>query len=279
MDTHANIPYPLGYRLDGRVAVVTGAAGGIAQAVVERLGLLGASVALLDLKPETLDGVSHRLERAGIPHAIYACDVSDPESVAHAAQQVRDQLGLCDVLVNNAAILTPAKAIADVDLGYWKRTLAVNLTGVFLTTQSFGAQMMSKGGGSIVNIGSISATTPNGSPPYGVSKAGVLAFTRHTAIEWGPRGIRANSVSPGFVRTTLSEPMYSTEAGLREHRIASTPLRRLGAVEDIAKAVAYLASDASSYVSGQDIVVDGAFTLTALMHVQPKRDQYGGWLG
>ena len=135
--------------------------------------------------------------------------------------------------------------------------------------------MLSAGRGSIVNIGSIAASKPNASPAYSVSKAGVLALTRHTAVEWAPRGIRTNAVSPGFIRTPLSAVHYANDE-LLQWRTSLVPVRRLGSTSDIADAVAFLASEAAAFVNGQDLVVDGGFLETSLMHAQPKADQYGG---
>jgi NAD(P)-dependent dehydrogenase (short-subunit alcohol dehydrogenase family) len=261
------------YRLDGRVAVVTGAAGGIGGAVVRRLVQLGAKVALIDLRVDAqLEGAAAALPHGGLA---LACDVSDADAVKATAQRVSDAWGRCDILVNNAGILAPPRSLEALTVRDWDGTLAVNLRGVFLCTQAFGKIMLQRGKGAIVNTGSIAAAAPNASPPYSVSKAGVLAFTRHTAVEWGPRGIRTNSVSPGFIRTPLSESHYAG-TDLLALRTGMVPQRRLGLESDIADAVAYLASDAAGFVNGDDLVVDGGFLQTALMHAQPKADQYGG---
>lgn len=263
-----------GYRLDGRVAVVTGAGGGIGSAIVDRLVELGASVALLDLQAE-MPVLERRAAKFSTRCIAIVCDIADEASIHTAARLVRDQLKGCDILVNNAGILAPPSSIEKLTADQWDRTLMVNLRGSFLCTRIFGAMMLDSGKGSIINIGSIAAGSPNASPPYSVSKAGLLAFTRHTAVEWGPRGVRANSVSPGFIRTPLSASHYAgTE--LLAIRTNMVPARRLGLNTDIANAVAYFASDASDFVNGQDLVVDGGFLLTTLMHAQPKADQYGG---
>jgi NAD(P)-dependent dehydrogenase (short-subunit alcohol dehydrogenase family) len=261
------------FSLAGMVAVVTGAAGGIGSAIALRLASLGANLALIDLKLEALAPLEAKLAELGVRSISIACNVADENAVAAAAQTVKKELLNCDILVNNAGILGQAKRIEELTLADWNRTMEVNLTSIFLCTREFGRLMLEKRRGSIVNLGSISAAAPNASPPYGVSKAAVLAFTRHTAVEWGVRGIRTNSISPGFIRTPLSESHYA-DPDVLTHRLSIVPLRRLGATDDIACAVAYLASDAAQFVNGQDITVDGGFMLTPLIHAQPKKDQY-----
>lgn len=262
------------YRLDGRIAVVTGAAGGIGAAIVQRLAELGARVALLDLPPAQ-DALAALLKALPTPGMAGVCDIGDPASVAAAAEAVKAKLGPCDILVNNAGVLGPHVSLAGLALDAWDRLMNVNLRGALLCTQAFGAHMLQAGRGSIVNIGSIAADKPNASPAYSISKAGVLALTRHTAVEWAPRGVRTNAVSPGFIRTPLSAVHYSNEE-LLAWRTSLVPVRRLGSTSDIADAVAYLASDAAGFVNGQDLVVDGGFLETPLMHAQPPADQYGG---
>lgn len=263
-------------RFDGKVVVITGAGGGIAAGIVERFAQLGAKLALLEVTPEFVTSLETRLREAGVEFLSVQCDVSDEASVIAAARLVRERFGRCDVLVNNAGILSTPTAIEKETVEVWDRVMAVNVRSLFLCTRAFGDMMLAQGHGSIVNIGSVAAYGPNASPPYGASKAAVLAFTRHVAVEWGPRGIRANSVSPGFVRTPLSERLYASEPEFAARRRALVPQRRLGSPADIANAVAYLASDAASYINGEDLLVDGGFLRTTLLHAQPTGDQYGG---
>lgn len=254
--------------------MVTGAAGGIGSAIAARLSELGATVALLDL-PHALS-VSESTTQALLLGRARPCDIADPVSVADAAAWVKAHLGACDILVNNAGVLGPHTSIQDTTLDNWERLMTINLRGAFLCTQAFGAHMLERSIGCIVNIGSIAAVKPNASPAYSVSKAGLLALTRHTAVEWGPRGIRTNAVSPGFIQTPLSAGHYANPESLA-WRTGLVPLRRLGATGDISNAVAFLASDASGFINGQDLTVDGGFLETPLMHAQPKAEQYGGF--
>lgn len=260
-------------RLDGRLAVITGAAGGIARGIVERLAELGAELVLLDINDEGMAALRQRLP-ATRQLALH-CDVSDARAVAAAADRVGRDFGRCDFLVNNAGVLPSASSIEQQSVSAWDDSMAVNVRGVFLCTQQFGRLMLGRRRGSIVNIASIGAESPNASPPYAAAKAAVIAFTRQTAVEWGPRGVRANSVSPGFVRTPLSEHMYAT-TDMAQVRSAMVPVRRLGLPEDIAHVVAFLLSDAAAYVNGQDIQVDGGFLRSSLMHAQLPEQQYGG---
>ncbi|MDP9995293.1 NAD(P)-dependent dehydrogenase (short-subunit alcohol dehydrogenase family) [Variovorax boronicumulans] len=253
--------------LDGRVAVVTGASGGLGVAICERLVELGALVAHLDL--QTPKGVA-------APHLAISCDITDEASVEAAAAEVEKRLGRCGILVNNAGILVPHTSLQKMALKTWHRSLDVNLTGTLLCTQTFGQHMLRAGSGAIVNIASIAGSKANASPSYSVSKSAVLGLTRHTAVEWGPRGIRTNAVSPGFIQTPLSAEHYKNEDATR-HRIGLVPVRRLGTPRDIANAVAFLASNAAAFINGQDLIVDGGFLETPLMHAQPKADQYGGF--
>ncbi|ABE29385.1 short chain dehydrogenase family protein [Paraburkholderia xenovorans LB400] len=261
--------------LQSKVAAITGAAGGLGTGIAKRLAGLGASVALLEPGIERLVSLASELTDSGATVLNVACNVTDAASTRYAAAQVLSSFGRIDVLVNNAGVLARPSALESISLEDWDRSLAVNLTGALLCTASFGAAMLEAGAGSIVNIASIAAYSPNTSVAYSVSKAGLLALTRHTAVEWAPRGIRANSVSPGFIRTPLSEVHYANP-DLLQLRTQATPVRRLGTVDDVAAIVGFLASPASAFINGEDIVADGGFLNTALMHVHDPAQQYGG---
>lgn len=265
------------YGLHARVAVVTGAAGAIGSEIVSVLAANGAKVALLDL-PAAHASLQQRASALGGGAIALGCDVTSEASVMQTVAALERQLGACEILVNNAAILPPHASLLDTTLEVWERTMAANVRGPFLCTREFGRQMVARGRGCIVNLGSVAADKPNALPPYSVSKAAILALTRHTAVEWGPRGVRTNSVSPGFIRTPMSAVNYANAEQVNA-RIGMVPLRRLGTVSDIAQAVAWLASDGAAFVNGQDLLVDGGFLQTPLMHAQPKSDQYGGYPG
>lgn len=244
--------------LQGRVAVVTGAGGGLGGAMVERLHGMGASVVTVDMKaPENaLSALS------------LACDVTDESAIEAMAAKVKEKFGRCDILVNNAGIMAPVIPLEELPVATWDKVMGVNLRGSFLCAKHLVRMMLAQKSGAIINIASIGARVPNDIGPYGPSKAGVLGLTHQMAVEWGPRGVRANSVSPGMIRTPMSEHFYQNEK-LHQGRIKVVPTGRIGRPEDIADAIAFLASDAASYMNGQDIIVDGGFMRTALMNVQP----------
>lgn len=247
--------------LKGRVAVVTGAGGGLGGAIVRRLAQMGATVVATDLKQPAIP--------SGAPNAVaMACDVADEASVESLAAQVKEKFGRCDILVNNAGVMAPVVPLEELPTATWDKVMNVNLKGSFLCAKYLARMMLAQGKGAIVNLASIGARVPNDIGPYGPSKAGVLGLTHQMAVEWGPRGIRSNSVSPGMMRTPMSEHFYQNEK-LHEGRKKVIPVGRIGVPDDIADAIAFMVSDAASYMNGQDIIIDGGFMRTALMNVQP----------
>lgn len=254
--------------LSGRVAVVTGGGGGIGRATAMSFAKAGAKVAVLDRDERGLETTRGELRALGADPVVAACDTTSAESVAAAAATVEKSLGPCGILVNTAAILRPG-GLDTLSLAEWNATLAVNLTGYFLCAQAFGAQMRKLGHGSLVHVASVAASNAQGfSGAYSVSKAGVVMLSRQFASEWGPQGIRSNVVSPGLVVTPMSQAFYDTP-GVTERRTAVVPVRRIGAPQDMADAILFLASDRASYVNGDEIVVDGGFTRT-IMNLVPR---------
>ena len=249
--------------IDGKIAVVTGAAGGIGKAIAAAFREAGCKVAVLDINRDAARAVAAELGKDALA---IGCDVTSADSVSAAAAVVAEAFGDADILVNNAAYLSPG-SLDEVDVAAWQRMLDVNLTGYLRCAQAFGAPMLARGSGALVHIGSISGNHQQAfSNAYSASKAGVSMLSRQLAYEWGPRGVRSNVVSPGLVRTALSEAFYTDEK-TRAAREKVVPLRRIGRVDDIADAVLYFASERASYVTGEEIIIDGGYAQTLMSHV------------
>lgn len=243
--------------LSSRVCVVTGAGSGIGAETARHLAAQGAVVALIDRHAEAAEAVVAQITRSGGRALAIAADVSDSQAVARAADTVLRALGPCQVLVNNAGVLR-GEALMGLSLDAWNQVLSVNLTGALLCSQAFAAQMIQAAhGGSIVHVGSITGHQPlPGSGAYGVSKAGLGMLSRLLSLELAAHGIRSNLVSPGLVRTPLTEHSYQDPA-VALARQSMVPAGRIGLPADLASAIAFLASERASYITGQDILVDG----------------------
>ncbi|VTU19212.1 4-formylbenzenesulfonate dehydrogenase TsaC1/TsaC2 [Variovorax sp. PBS-H4] len=245
--------------LTGGVCVVTGAGGGIGAEIARQLLQAGARVALLDRNTETLGSVLADLGASADRVMPVACDVTSADSVQLAADKVRAAWGPAGLLVNNAAALY-ADAVMDIALDKWNQLLAVNLSGYLLCAQVFGRQMIENDGGAMVHVASISGSIPQPySGAYSVSKAGVKMLSQLLAVELGEHRIRSNVVSPAMIRTPMSEGIYENPA-VRQRREQIVPAGRISTPQDIAGAVLFLASDRASYISGQEILVDGGLT-------------------
>ncbi len=243
------------FRLDGKVAVVTGGNRGLGRAFAAALREAGARVAIAARDPDTSRTVAGELDALSV-----VTDVTDREDVESMLGTVTTELGPVDVLVNNAGACIHRPAL-EVTPEEWHQVLDVNLNGLWYCSQVVGAQMIRRRTGVIVNIGSISAlivNRPQMQPAYNASKAAVHSLTRSLAAEWAPFGVRVNALAPGYVKTDIApvdEPQF------RRHWIEDAPMQRYALPDEIAASVVYLASDASHFMTGSVLVIDGGYTL------------------
>jgi 3-oxoacyl-[acyl-carrier protein] reductase len=240
--------------LENKIALVTGAARGIGQAIALQLAADGADLALCDVKVEWLADTAAKVQAMGRRAEVYAMDVANGAAVGEAVAKVAADFGRIDVLVNNAGITRDTLLIRMTEED-WDAVLDINLKGAFLVTKAVVKYMMKQRSGAIVNIASVVGIMGNaGQANYTASKAGLIALTKTTAKELGSRNVRVNAVAPGFIRTAMTDKL-SEQA--KEAMLRNVPLGRPGEPEDVAKAVAFLASDNAAYVNGQTLAVCG----------------------
>jgi NAD(P)-dependent dehydrogenase (short-subunit alcohol dehydrogenase family) len=243
------------FRLDGKVAVVTGGNRGLGQAFARALGEAGARVAIAARDAGRSESVAGELDALAV-----ATDVTDTASVEAMLEAVTGELGPVDVLVNNAGVCfhRPALEVPDDE---WRAVWDVNVDGLWRCSRIVGAQMVGRGTGAIINIGSISAqivNRPQWQPAYNASKAAVHQLTKSLAAEWAPSGVRVNALAPGYVKTEMApvdDPRF------RPRWVEDAAMERYAVPEELGPSVVYLASDASSFMTGSVLVVDGGYTL------------------
>ncbi len=249
------------FKLDNRTAFVTGGGQGIGRAIALALAEAGASVAIMDINEKTAKKVAEEIKELERDSLVYVEDVTVAEDCQKAVQMILDKWGKLDIAVNNAGIGDWANAETYPE-DRWMRVINVNLKGVFLCAQAVFKAMAPKKYGKIINIASMSGhivNRPQNQSAYNASKAAVIHLTRTLAAEWAPYGIRVNSISPGYIRTPLVE---SPEVrNLVPKWLEWIPLGRLGEVSDIQGAAVFLASEASDYITGHDLVIDGGYTV------------------
>jgi len=250
------------FDLGGRGALVTGASSGIGRAIAEELGRAGARVVVSSNEAEACDAVTDELRREGIGAYALPCDVADGAAVRRLVADAAAELGGLDFLVSCAGTTGPSGPLASASDADFDRVMDVNLRASVWLTSAGIPHLVERGGGSVILIASIAGVRGNRSIGlYGLSKAALAQLARNLAVEWGPRNVRVNAISPGFVATRFSAPLTQDPAFM-QRRMALTPLRRAGTAREIAGAAVFLASDAGAFVTGQNLIVDGGTTIT-----------------
>jgi NAD(P)-dependent dehydrogenase (short-subunit alcohol dehydrogenase family) len=251
------------FKLDGKTALVTGGGQGIGQAYCFALGEAGAKIAVVDINPAVAEETAQALTKKGIEAIAVTADVTREEEVRKMVQAVVDKWGFLTIGVNNAGMGAWRDALVQ-DFSEWRKILALNLDSVFLCARTEAAEMAKKGYGKIINTASMSAhivNAPQNQSAYNASKAGVLHLTRSLATEWAEKNIRVNSISPGYTKTALVENLLKTPEGqsMESKWLAMTPMKRMALPEDLQGAIVYLASPASDFTTGADIIIDGGY--------------------
>jgi NAD(P)-dependent dehydrogenase (short-subunit alcohol dehydrogenase family) len=248
------------FHLDGKTAVVTGGNTGLGEAFAKALAEVGASVALAARTRERSEAVATEIVDSGGRAIAVDLDVGRPDQVERMLDEVTERLGPVGILVNNAGVCYHRPA-AEVPREEWLNTFEVNVHGLWYCAQKVGKQMIECGGGVIINIGSISAmivNRPQWQPAYNASKAAVHQLTKSLAAEWAPYNVRVNALAPGYVKTAMAQVDHPE---FRQHWIEDTPMKRYALPEELGPSLVYLASDASSFMTGSVLVADGGYTL------------------
>lgn len=251
------------FGLEGRTALVTGGAQGIGKAYCEALGEAGAKVAVVDINLAAAEETAHELEKRGIVTIAIGTDVTNPDQVAKMVKTVVESWGSLTIGVNNAGMGLWREALT-MPFDQWRKILSLNLDAVFLCAQAEAREMARNGYGKIINTASMSAhisNTPQNQCAYNASKAGVLHLTRSLAAEWAPKQICVNSISPGYTKTDLVDKLLETPEGktILPQWLERIPMGRMATTGDLQGAVVYLASEASDYMTGADMLIDGGY--------------------
>ena len=247
--------------LDGKVALITGAARGIGRAAAMVLAEEGAAVGVADIAPE-VSGTADAIRQSGRRAAAAAFDIADPTQVQAGVAQIRAQLGEIDILVNDAAIVTNIAPLVRMTHEAWNREVAVNLSGAFNMIKAVIEPMLQRGWGRIINISSVAATGGlYNQAGYAASKAALLGLTESVTLEYARAGITCNAILPGLIGTELAQMMPPE---IKERATAITPARRLGEMREVGHLIAFLASDRAGFINGSTIHIDGGLRLNAV---------------
>ena len=249
------------FRLDGRVAIVTGASKGIGEAIARAFGEAGARVVVSSRKQEAVDEVAHAIAAAGGEAIGVAANVGRPGEAEQLVERTVAHWGGVDVLVNNAAVNPVFGPVLEADDAVFDKIMAVNVKGPLAAARAAYASMQARGRGSMINVSSIGGVSPEpGLGLYSVSKAALVSLTKVLAQEWGAAGVRANVICPGLIQTKFSEALWGNERILK-HTLAQQALPRVGQPEDVAGLALFLASDAGAYCTGGVYTVDGGYLI------------------
>jgi NAD(P)-dependent dehydrogenase (short-subunit alcohol dehydrogenase family) len=250
------------FDLTGRVAIVTGGGRGIGREIARTLANAGANIVIGELDAANGEDSASEMRSLGREAMAFPTDVRDPKNVEAMTQAAMDKFGKIDILVSNAGIARhyPAEDTPD---DIWLDVMNINVNGVYWCCRSVGKRMLERGSGAIVNIASMSGSIVNNPQPqaaYNASKAAVIMLTKSLAAEWAGRGVRVNSVSPGYTASEMTKQAITRVQDWYKVWMDMTPMKRMGEPDEIAHAVWYLASDAASFATGTDLIVDGGYT-------------------
>lgn len=249
------------FSLQGKTAIVTGGGRGLGAQIAQGFAEAGANIVLCSRKVEACEEMAAQLAQLGVQTLALACDVTKPEEIAHVVLKTLETFGKIDILVNNSGASWGAPAV-DMPYEAWQKVFDVNVNGTFLMTQAVGKVMLAQKAGKIINIASIAGLGGTLSDfmdtiGYNASKGAVITLTKDLAVKWGPSGVNINAIAPGFFPTKMSNVLI--ERG-QDYLMGATPLKRLGAENDLKGVALFLAAAASDYVTGEVIVVDGGMS-------------------
>jgi NAD(P)-dependent dehydrogenase (short-subunit alcohol dehydrogenase family) len=248
------------FSLKNKVVLITGASRGIGEATAKGLAQAGADVAIASRKLPDLEKVAEQIKKTGRKCVPVAAHVGKTEEINNLVKRVLEEFGKIDILVNNAATNPSMAPAIDIDERAWDSIMNLNLKGLFFLSQAVARAMKEKGGGKIINVSSVAGITPDILPVYSISKAGVIMATKVMAQQWAPYNIRVNAIAPGLTKTRFSEALWKNP-DILQMAMSRTPMARPADPEEMVGAIIYLASDASSYVTGQVIAIDGGSTI------------------